>query len=127
MPDDDIANDKLVLQELIDVLRKTDFVQIEVEYNGDGDDGVMDDVWLYIAGDTHGRLNGCGDGPKLDQAVRDQLIEFCWDVLETKQEGWENNEGAFGVFTFYLLAGTMLMEHKRRIIDIEESDYELSV
>jgi len=129
MPDDDDADDKLVLRELFDILRTTDVAKIEIEYDGSGDDSNLDTVWVYLADSDKPHYDDPVKGTlSLDPAVRERLETYCWGVLEARQEGWEVDHGACGSFTFDVSKGTMVMAHSVRVIQYEdEEEYELSI
>lgn len=55
----------------------------------------------------------------------DAIESFCYDVLESKHGGWENNEGGFGEFTFDVAAETVVFDFNYRIQQSENHYYEL--
>lgn len=53
-----------------------------------------------------------------------QAIEtMCMDIAETHHMGWENNEGAYGDFSFDIVTGTIGLEHHQRFEDYDTSTY----
>jgi hypothetical protein len=42
------------------------------------------------------------DGPVTDRiiALDEAIVDLCYDYLEYEHGGWENNDGAYGEFTF---------------------------
>jgi hypothetical protein len=49
--------------------------------------------------------------------LSDALYQLAYDCLEEKHAGWENNEGAFGEFTFDVAARTATLDFNWRFID----------
>src|SRR3546814_8041154 len=50
---------------------------------------------------------------------------MCYDLLESKHGGWENNEGGYGEFTFDVAAGTIVFDFNYRIERSENHYHEL--
>ena len=54
------------------------------------------------------------------QSVRDAVETLAYDFLEQTHGGWENNEGAYGEFTFDVGDRTIRLDYNERI---ETSEY----
>ncbi len=63
--------------------------------------------------------------PALSELPLAEGIEtLAYDVLESVHDGWENNEGAFGEFTFDVGARTIRLEYNERYETSELSEHE---
>lgn len=100
---------------LFDLMKEYAVATVTVNFNGEGDSGQIDEV---EAGGNEDFLNTDLEGVKISNGLRyvpggyevvwqtgpckvRALIEsVCYTVLEQEYGGWENNEGAYGTFTF---------------------------
>lgn len=55
--------------------------------------------------------------------VEDAITSLCYELLESKESGWGNNDGAFGTFTFNVKEKTCHLEFNSRFMDIETNHY----
>jgi hypothetical protein len=66
---------------------------------------------------------GRGDGDDaIDQQplpLAEAIETLCYDLLRQTHAGWENNDGAFGDFTFDVPARTISLDHNDRYTAIE--------
>lgn len=85
---------------------------VTVTFDGEGDSGQIQDV-ISQAGDATVELptdqveiqRTSWNTGKLDSAqmtLPDAIEELCFDYLSQEHEGWENNDGASGEFTFHV-------------------------
>ncbi|AFK54061.1 DUF6878 family protein [Tistrella mobilis] len=56
--------------------------------------------------------------------VHGAIEEMAYRFLEQTHGGWEDNEGAYGEFTFDVAARTITLEYNERFIDTEYSEHE---
>ena len=55
----------------------------------------------------------------------DQSLEaYTYRLLGSSHPGWENNDGAFGEFSFDVVAGTIRLDHHERYTAIEDYSHE---
>ena len=115
-------NRKRVMKALHDNGIKT----VNVEYEGSGDDGQIDDVTFvhktnvdhmkdsitvikesskFEDGQWHQRESE--EEVDLEEAVRD----LCYEILSSEHPGWEINDGSRGEFTFNVEEDTIKLEH----------------
>jgi hypothetical protein len=117
-------------------LAKADIARVDVRFDGYGDSGQieetncskadnaaidMPDVSIDLAVVLHD-----GSGIEIEPTSLALAIEhFCYDALESDNDGWENNEGAYGDFAFDVAAGTITYTHNTRYVSEETSVAEL--
>jgi hypothetical protein len=106
-----------------------------VEFDGEGDSGQIESV-TASAGDTHVvppatelRLKRASWQSESLTEVNTPLPEaietLCYGYLEQYQGGWENNDGAFGSFTFDVAGRTIELEFNGRFTDVATHNYDL--
>lgn len=85
------------VDEIFDELESFDFdsSEVELEYNGSGDSGFLEDQFV---------------GTNID--VTDMISEWCYQELENLHGGWEINEGSEGKFIFNLDTKEITLEHR---------------
>lgn len=101
---------------LFDLMAQSGVEKINVTFNGEGDSGQIEDV--FITPEVSGFLDTVLEGVKISNGLRyvGSAYEICWkegpcsllqllnslcySVLEQKYGGWENNDGGFGEFVF---------------------------
>jgi hypothetical protein len=112
---------------VFDALSNAGITHVRVGFDGEGDQGQME----RAVAQTNGNEVECPPVKltlRLSQFGRDELVareldlrnaveQLCYDFLEQKHAGWENNEGCFGEFTFDVEARTITLEHYGRIIE----------
>jgi len=58
-----------------------------------------------------------------DTTLRDAIERLCFDLLSQEHDGWENNDGAFGEFTFDAATRTIELEFNARFSDFLTSSH----
>jgi hypothetical protein len=103
---------------------------VTVGFDGSGDSGQIESIEAH-AGDTAAEFPsdqielaapGSDDG-KVERSaftLRDAIEKLAYDFLEETHGGWENNEGAYGEFTFDVTNRTITLAYNERHM---ESDY----
>ena len=97
---------------------------VTVAFDGYGDSGQIEDVAAFI-GDQPAELPGGTVEVKTlhhgaDQPVANHLSpieaieDLVYDLLRQTHCGWENNDGAYGEFTFDVTAGTITLDYNER-------------
>ena len=95
---------------LFDALAQAGITTLTVEFDGEGDSGQIGEmtaqsgdaaiplpelpVTLQCASYNTGKLDS------RQQDLREAIETLCYGYLEQEQGGWENNDGAYGEFTF---------------------------
>ena len=80
--------------------------RIEIRYDGCGDEGNIDSIEFFSAGNEPVTL----EGPRADE-LRSALDKYCDEVLPG---GWEDNDGACGTISLDWSTGKVLIEHQDR-------------
>ena len=117
--------------EIFDALASASVVTLVVNFDGFGDSGQIE---AMTATGAEGEIvlpeisilyasPGRGDGDDaIDQQplpLSEAIETLCYDLLRQTHAGWENNDGAFGDFTFDVAARTISLDHNDRYTAIE--------
>ena len=101
--------------------------KVTVEYDGSGDSGQIEDVWARNDGDEIisfpsdrkiTLLSENPDHPLAEQSFEAAVETLAWDYLEQRHDGWENNDGAFGIFVFDVPGRLITLEHNERYTEV---------
>ena len=115
---------------LFDALAAAGITSVLVHFDGSGDSGQIEDIDA-TAGDQPAEIPSgsieiaqvrWGD-PNIERttlSVRDAIESLAYDFLEQTHGGWENNEGAYGEFTFDVAERTITLDYNARV---ETSEY----
>jgi len=112
---------------LFDALTPAGITIINVDFDGEGDSGQINGV-SALAGDqpadlpatrlTLQLLRWGQTEPTPSEFTLEAAIEaLCYDYLEQKHDGWENNEGGYGEFRIDVDKRTIELEFNGRFID----------
>lgn len=96
-------------------LQELGITSVTAEYDGYADEGAINDIDLTPEPTT-----------PIDASLNATLRDFFYDLLEERFGGWENNDGAFGEFTWDLQTDTIRHEHKSRYVDYEIFEHTIS-
>jgi hypothetical protein len=121
---------------IFDALAAAGVDSVAVEYSGYGDSGQIDMVDLAdlthdISIDYDDVLTHYQDGQKglslLTKSKRlgDAIEGFCWEILEAKHGGWENDAGGNGKFTFNVPERTITFEHNEAYTEYTKYTHEV--
>jgi hypothetical protein len=58
-----------------------------------------------------------------ERTMAEAIEQLCYDFLEQEHGGWENNDGAFGEFTFNVAERTVELEFNGRFSDFTTSSH----
>lgn len=112
---------------LLKALGEQGIVKVMVRFDGAGDSGQIEEVTAF--GDDGSErplpedaveveLQKISYGDDAPQAVAETLGEaidsIAYALLQASHCGWENNEGAYGDFTFDVAAGLITLEYNER-------------
>ena len=97
---------------LLSELRAIGVTSIEVQYEGYGDSGNVEDV--VVSPDTI----------TLPEALRRQVEDFGWDFAYALSPGFENNEGGYGELTWAIEADKIDVSHSNRYIETDTTEHE---
>lgn len=115
---------------LFDALAEAGVTSVVVTFDGYGDSGQIEDITAY-AGDRAVDLPAVAveivhaewGQSALDRAslsMRRAIEQLAYDFLRETHCGWENNEGAYGDFTFNVATRSITLDYNERI---ETSEY----
>jgi hypothetical protein len=118
---------------LFDALAAAGITSILVHFDGSGDSGQIEGIDA-TAGDQpaeipNGNIEiaqvrwGSPDIERTTLSVRDAIENLTYDFLEQTHGGWENNEGAYGEFTFDVVQRTITLEYNERVMTSEYSQH----
>lgn len=110
---------------LFDALATAGITNVLVTFDGVGDSGQIEGIDATIDG-APAELPGveveivtpAWDGSGVDRrtcAVPEAIETLAYDFLEDTHGGWENNEGAFGEFTFTVAERKITLDYNERI------------
>ena len=97
---------------LLSELRTLGVTSIEVQYEGYGDSGKVEDVVV-----TPGTII-------LTDEPRRQVEDFGWDFAYALSLGFENNEGGYGELSWALEADKIDFSHSNRYIEANTTEHE---
>ena len=92
-------------------LRALGITQIEIRYEGYGDEGNVEDV-----APTPTTL-------KLAYDLNLRVESFGWDFAYALNPGFENNEGGYGSIEWNIESDKITVSHSNRFIDSDNTDY----
>lgn len=118
---------------LFDALATAGITTVTIHFDGYGDSGQIESI---DARDAHGDVALPDDeieiaSPTHDGAdvtrqkltLADALETLAYDLLEETHDGWENNDGAYGDFTFDVAARSIILDHNSRYTAVETSTH----
>jgi len=94
---------------LLSELRALGVRSIEVQYEGYGDSGNVEDV--VVTPDTIA----------LTEVLRLRVEDFGWDFAYALSPGFENNEGGYGTLTWDIAADSITLDHADRYVECSHS------
>ena len=115
---------------LFDVLAAVGITTVIVAFDGSGDSGQIEDIEAKT-GDQPAQLPtgaieiahvtwGTSDVTRTKLNIRDAIESLAYEFLAQTHCGWENNEGAYGDFTFDVAERTVTLDYNERV---ESSEY----
>lgn len=118
---------------VFDILAAAGITSVTVEFDGEGDSGQIQSV-IACAGESHLELpqtpvtlhRAAWANETLTagtEPLPGAIETLCYDYLEQEHGGWENNDGAFGTFSFDVAARTIELEFNGRFTDIATNTY----
>ena len=115
---------------VFDALATVGIATVNVTFDGEGDSGQIQDITAddseQIPDNRIELLQTEWGTGKLDSSqgtLRDAIETLCYDYLEQEHGGWENNDGAFGEFTFSVADRTIALEFNGRFSDFHTSSH----
>jgi hypothetical protein len=113
-------------------LRLRGIAVVEIEYDGEGDDGQIGAISAYDAQDqpvecTKPIRLALRSGAEFVRyaSLREALDDFAWTILEHYHGGFQNDGGGFGTFIIDVREGTVKMEHHDRFTSVYSTETEV--
>jgi hypothetical protein len=119
---------------VFEALTSANITSVTVEFDGEGDSGGIEHI-SASRGDKSTKLPtvsipchqahfGDDESTLTQQTLREVVETLYYDCLAQDNEGWENNDGAFGTFTFDVASRTIELEFNGRYSEVFTSTYE---
>ena len=117
---------------LFDALARAGITSVIVTFDGYGDSGQIENVEVR-AGDALPDLPAdqiefvapvFGDPEKVERSthtVSDAIETLVYALLEQTHDGWEDNDGAYGDFTFDVASRTITLDYNERYTESHNS------
>jgi hypothetical protein len=116
---------------LFDALTATGITKVTVEFDGGGDSGQIESIDARAGEDERDvpsveieiasmMMWGSAMIERRSQPVSEAIETLIYDVLNQKHEGWEDNDGAYGEFTFDVAGRSITLDFNERR---SEADY----
>ena len=126
------AHNKIVV---FAALAAAGITSVNVSFDGEGDSGQITDITAF-AGEKHMKLPQTAIAIQRASWGREGLIDceqpfseaieaLCYGYLEQQNSGWENNDGAYGEFTFDVGKRSIELDFNARYVDVYNSIYSL--
>jgi hypothetical protein len=110
---------------VFDALAAAGLTLVEIEFDGEGDSGQIEGIYAY-AGDARAELPESsitlhearqGDPKTTTVRLHEAIETLCYDYLSQTHGGWENNEGAYGIFRFEVSNRSIRLDFNQRFSD----------
>lgn len=112
---------------LFPILAAAGITSILVRFDGSGDSGQIEEIDV-VSGDKPVSLPtsnvtiqraewGVSEAEPIECSINDAVETLVYAFLEETHGGWENNEGAYGEFTFNVAARTITLDYNERYED----------
>ena len=118
---------------LFDALANAGITEILVEFDGYGDSGQIENIDARTGNKTVDlpdveiqitKLGWRDCEPRTAVMIVGAAVEYlAYDYLEQTHCGWENNDGAFGTFTFDVGKRAISLEHHERYTETQSYDH----
>jgi len=109
---------------VFDALTAAGIATVNVTFDGEGDSGQIESIVVDGSADIPQvsielqRTDwGTGKLDSVQSTLRDAIETLCYGYLSQEQEGWENNDGAYGEFTFHVAGRKVELEFNARFSD----------
>ena len=112
---------------ILDALSSAKISRVLVEFDGCGDGGQITEINPHRDGEIvalpEGRVTyieaewAKAEPTRKELPLAEAIEAFSYCILEECHQGWEDNEGAFGVFVFDVTSGKVQLEFNARVIE----------
>jgi hypothetical protein len=115
---------------VFDALAKAAISRVTVTFNGEGDSGQIEDISTdddkeipSVLVETKHTSWGAKEIEIGSTSLRDAIETLCYDYLEQEHGGWENNDGAYGEFTFNVPEKLLELEFSGRYTEVHTTTH----
>src|ERR1700726_1532882 len=109
---------------VFDALAAAGIATVNVTFDGEGDEGQIDNIRAddspnipQVQIELQRTSWGRGKLDSTQSTLHDAIETLCYDFLEQQQDGWENNDGAYGEFIFDVAQRSIELEFNARFSD----------
>jgi hypothetical protein len=109
---------------VFDALTEAGITTVNVGFDGEGDSGQIEAIWADDSAEVPNipieLLRTAWGSGKLDSVqttLHEAIATLCFDFLSQSQDGWENNDGAYGEFTFNVAERRVELDFNARFTD----------
>jgi hypothetical protein len=117
---------------LFAALSAAQITHIRASFDGGGDSGQIDSIAAYRHDEsvpfpegviTLRKVNRNCEAAMEEKSLEAGIETLCYDFLEQEHGGWENNDGAYGEFTFDVAAQTVELEFNGRYMEVHSTSH----
>mgnify|MGYP003613415137 FL=1 len=118
---------------LFDALAAAGITLVTVTFDGSGDSGQIEDIAAQSDDRTvdlpQGEITiatvawGTDKVTAISMGVEAAIEQLAYDFLSETHGGWENNDGAYGEFTFDVAKGTITLDYNERYTATETYEH----
>ncbi len=112
---------------VFDALIAAGIKTVTVNFNGEGDSGQIEEVVAY-SNEAPGQIPatpiklqsaswGNAKSTLRELPLSEAIEDLCYDYLSQEHGGWENNDGAYGEFTFHVEDRRIELDFNGRFTD----------
>jgi hypothetical protein len=98
---------------------------VEIGYDGEGDSGQIGAITAKTAAGKPAALEGSVllnlDGKPRRYCLAEALDAYAWELLAEYHDGFENNEGGYGIIDIDVAKGSVTIDHNDRIIEVSNT------
>jgi hypothetical protein len=118
---------------LFDALARAGITSVLVRFDGEGDSGQIEEI-NALCGETPAELPsdeieiaepvwGSPEIQRVTLSVHDAIETLAFNLLEETHGGWENEDGAYGDFTFDVAARSITLAYNERRVETDYSEH----
>jgi hypothetical protein len=115
---------------VFDALSTAGIAAVNVTFDGEGDSGQIENITAddsteipQVSIELQRAAWNTAKPDIVQTPLREAIEMLCYDFLEQHQDGWENNDGAFGEFVFNVAERTIELEFNARFSDFTLFNY----
>jgi hypothetical protein len=119
---------------LFNALADAGVTRVDIAFDGEGDSGQIESI-TAIGNGSEIALPSCditimrvheGDltTTPVTMPVSEVLEDLAYAFLRDNHSGWENNDGAYGEFTFDVATRSIALDHYERVVDTEHTHHD---